>query len=75
MELDIKEADMLFEKISKELLPKFKGKIVAIDTDSGNYFIGDSELDAYKKAINSYPNRKFIFKRIGFNSTHFAGAL
>lgn len=75
MEFNIKEANTLFERISKELLPKFKGKIVAIDTDSGNYFIGDSELDAYKKAIKKHPNRKFIFKRIGFDSTHFVGAL
>lgn len=75
MELNIKEANMLFGRISKELLPKFKGKIVAIDIASGNYFIGDSELDAYKKAIKRYPNKKFVFKRIGFDSTHFVGAL
>ena len=75
MELKIKETNMLFERINKELLPQFRGKIVAIDTDSGNYFIGNSELDAYKKAIKKYPNKKFVYKRIGFNSTHFVGAL
>lgn len=75
MELKIDEANKLFEKISKELLPKYKGKIVAIDTNSGNYFIGDSELDAYKMAIKKHPNKQFVFKRIGFHSTHFVGAL
>lgn len=75
MELKIKEANKLFEKISKELSPKYKGKIVAIDADSGNYYVGDSELDAYYKAIKSYPNKKFVFKRIGFDSTHLVGAL
>ena len=75
MEPNMKEADVLFKRISSELSPKFKGKIVAIDTDSGNYFVGNSELDAYKKAIRRYPRRKFIFKRIGFDSTHFVGAL
>ena len=72
--MKIQEADKLFEKINKELSSRFKGKIVAIDADSGNYFIGNSELDAYKEAIKKHPNKKFVFKRIGFDSTHFAGA-
>ena len=75
MEIKIEEANKLFEKLSKELTAKYKGKIVAIDTDTGSYFIGDSELDAYKKAIKKYPDNKFIFKRIGFGSTYFVGAL
>ena len=75
MEFNIKEVNALFEKINKELAPRFRGKIVAIDTDSGNYFVGNSELDAYKEAIKKYPNKKFVFKRFGFDSTHFVGAL
>ncbi|MBI2655702.1 hypothetical protein HYX06_04755 [Candidatus Woesearchaeota archaeon] len=75
MELKIEEANKLFVKISKDLSPKYKGKIVAIDADSGNYFIGDSELDAYNEAVKKYPNKKFVFKKIGFDSTHFVGAL
>lgn len=75
MELNLKEANLLFEKINKELLPRYKGKIIAIDTESGEYFIGDSELDAYKKAIKNISKKQFIFKRIGFASTHFVGAL
>ena len=71
----IEEANKLFGKINKELSPKYKGKVVAIDTDTGNYFIGDSELDAYKMAIKKYPNKQFIFKRIGFDYTHFVGAI
>ena len=73
--MEIKEANKVFERINKELLPKYKGKIVAIDADSGNYFIGDSELEAYNIAIKKYPNKQFVFKRIGFHSTHFVGAL
>ncbi len=78
MGINVKEAKVLFEKINKELAPRYKGKIVAIDTESGNYFIGDSELDAYKKAAQKHPDkqgRQFVFKRIGFASTHFVGAL
>ena len=75
MESQIKEANKLFEIINKKLAQQSRGKIVAIDTDSGNYFIGNSELDAYRSAIKKYPNKKFIFKRIGFDATHFVGAL
>lgn len=65
----------MFEKINKGLMPRYKGKIVALDADSGSYFIGDSELDAYKKAIKQFPNKQFVFKRIGFDYTHFVGVL
>ena len=75
MEIKIEEANKLFGRISKDLSSKYKGKIIAIDIDSGKYFIGDSELDAYNKAIKKYPDKKFVFKRIGFDSTHFVGAL
>lgn len=75
MENKIKEIGTLFGNINKKLLPRHKGKIVALDVGSGNYFIGNSELDAYKKAIKQFPNKQFIFKRIGFDSTHFVGAL
>ena len=77
MEPDVKGATALFKKINRELTPRYKGKIVAIDAESGNYFIGDSELDAYKKAMQKYPDKRgkqFVFKRIGFDSTHFVGA-
>lgn len=78
MEPEVTEAAALFKQINKELSQRFKGKIVAIDTGTGNYFIGDSELDAYKKAMQKHPDklgRQFVFKRIGFDSTHFVGAL
>ena len=75
MEYKTKLADKLFKRINKELVSKYVGKIVAIDTDSGSYFVGDSELDAYRKAAQQYPNKKFVFKRIGFKHTHFVGAL
>ena len=71
----MQDVNKLFEKINKDLSSKFKGKIVAIDMESGNYFIGSSEIDAYKKAAKQYPNKQFVYKRIGFDSAHFVGAL
>ncbi|HLC61616.1 MAG TPA: hypothetical protein VJI52_01215 [Candidatus Nanoarchaeia archaeon] len=75
MELGIEEAEKLFKKLNEKLSPKFKGKIVALETDSGDYFIGDSEIEAYRIAIKKHPKKEFVFKRIGFESTHFVGAV
>ena len=67
--------EKIFEKLNKDLSPQHKGEIVAIDLDTGEYFLGRTELDAYKKGIKKFPNKKFFFKRIGFQSTHFVGAI
>lgn len=66
--------EKLLGKINEELGEEHKGEIVAIDPESGKYFLGKTELDAYKKASKQLPNKKFVFKRIGFASTHFVGA-
>lgn len=70
----IKKANEIFEKINKGLSEKYKGKIVAIDGESGDYYVGASELEAYKEALKQHPKKQFIFKRVGFRSTHFVGA-
>ncbi len=69
----MKELKIVVENINKEE-SESKGKIVAIDLDSGDYFIGASELEAYQKAVKKYPGKIFIFKRIGHAHTHLIGA-
>ncbi len=67
--------DKIFANINKKLSPKYKGKMVAIDPVSGDYFVGNSTIDAYKEAIKKYPKKKFVFKRIGFKVAYFVGAI
>ena len=71
----MRKANAILKKISKKLLPKYKGKIIAIDINSGDYALGSTELEAYKKAIKKHHKNKFIFKRLGFAHTHLVGAL
>ncbi len=47
-----------------------KGKIVAIEIESGNYFIGEDELEAAQKARNKFPDKIFVFFRIGYPAVH-----
>jgi len=70
----LKKAEMVFEKINKKLSKAYKGKIVAIDPESGDYFIGDNTLEAYEEGIKKYPEKEFFFKRIGAKYAFVVGA-
>ncbi len=65
--------DQIFKEASKKLLPKHKGKLIAIDEESGDYEIADRALDAYKKLIKRQPGKVFVVKRLGFEYTYFVG--
>lgn len=71
--LDKKEFTEKGKAVYKKLQPKLKkdkGKIVAIEIESSDYFIGDDELAAAQKARNKFPNRIFVFFRIGYPVVH-----
>ena len=66
--LDKEEFTKKGKTIYRKLQPKFKkdkGKIVAIEIESGDYFIGEDELEAAKKARGKSPDKIFVFFRIG----------
>ncbi len=72
----IKKANLIYEKRLKEKLEKeHKGEIVAIEINSGDFFLGNNEISAYEKAIKKHPNKTFVYKRIGYKATHFIGSL
>lgn len=73
MELDKKEFTLKGKAIYKKIEPKLKdawGKIVAIDVESGNYVLGDDELEAALKARERFPGKVFAFFRVGYPSVH-----
>jgi hypothetical protein len=55
----------IYLKIKDQLEPNHNGKIVAIDVDSGEYFVGDTLLEANDKAREKYLNKQLYFARIG----------
>ena len=63
----------IYQKI-KDKLKGFEGKIVAIDIDSGDYFIGNDALEAYENGIKKHPGKEFFFKRVGAKYTYVVGA-
>ena len=58
----------IFKRISEELEKDYRGKFVAIEVDSSDYFIGDTSVEAKKNARVKYPGRVFYLGRIGFRA-------
>lgn len=51
--------------IRDELEPAHEGEIVAIDPDSGEYFLGKTLMEANEAAFAKHPNELLCFVRIG----------
>jgi len=61
------------KEICKKMDQKHKGMIVAVEVESREFFLGETEMEAYQRAVNKYPNKQFVFQRVGFPTTHFIG--
>lgn len=57
-----------FKKIPEELEGDYRGKFVAIEVDSGDYFVGDTIIEADEKAKEKYPDKIFYLGGIGFRA-------
>lgn len=72
----INSANQIYKSRLKEKLERdHKGEIVAIEIESGDFFLGKNEIEAYEKGIEKYPNKTFVYKRVGYKATHFVGSL
>ena len=58
------------QRLKSQLDPTYHGQIVAIEVESGDYFIGKSVTEAARKAREKYPEKVFYFVKIGFPAVH-----
>jgi hypothetical protein len=42
--------------------------MIAIEVDSGKYFMGDDLHEAAEKATAAFPGKIFYFKRVGYKA-------
>ncbi|PSF37655.1 hypothetical protein C7H19_08860 [Aphanothece hegewaldii CCALA 016] len=63
----------IFERLKPELLDKYYGWYIAIEPDSGDYFIDSVKEVASQKARNKYPNS--IHHIFGINETGVSGRI
>lgn len=66
----LKKGKMIYKRIKSKLENKFKGKVIAIEVDTGKYIIGEDELEVAIKAKNKFPDKVFAFFKIGYPAVH-----
>jgi hypothetical protein len=54
------------QQLRPKLWPQFKGKIVAIDIDSGEYEVDDNSLVASQRLLERCPDAQIWAQRIGY---------
>ncbi|MCS7286501.1 MAG: hypothetical protein RMK30_08400 [Anaerolineae bacterium] len=55
----------IYLKLKDQLEANHQGEIVAIDVDSGEYFVGKTLIEVNDKAREKYLNKQLYFARIG----------
>ena len=65
-----KRASKLFHRVERRLIGHHKGQVVAIEPDSGRYFLGKDVLEAAHQAMAALPDKVFDFFRIGYPVVH-----
>ena len=57
-------------KLKPKLEQKYKGRIVAIEVESGDYFLGRTPLEAVEKGRKVHPHKLFYVIRVGHRAVH-----
>ncbi len=68
--LKFKKTSKLFHRVERRLLGRHKGHVVAIEPNSGQYFVGKDVLEAAHQAMAALPGKVFDFFRIGYPAVH-----
>ncbi|OGQ04307.1 MAG: hypothetical protein A2W61_03935 [Deltaproteobacteria bacterium RIFCSPLOWO2_01_44_7] len=62
--------ERIYKKLLRRLLSKYKGQIVAIEPETGRYFVGRDELKVALKAMKAFPGKIFSVFRVGYPAVH-----
>ncbi len=61
-----KKGKELYETKLKAILePEHRGEYVAIEPESGDYYLGRTMSEAYEKAAREHPDKRFYLVRVG----------
>ena len=61
------------ERLQAVLEPEHIGRFVAIEPNSGRYFLGDSGAEALIAARDAMPESLFFLARVGYPAAHRIG--
>jgi hypothetical protein len=65
-----KKGQKIFEMLSEELTESHFGRFIAIEVDSGDYFIGETAIEATRRAQAKHPEKLFFLGRIGYRTAY-----
>ena len=61
------------ERLASILEPSHKGEYVAVEPDSGKYFLGSTASEALVSAHTALPDKLFYLTRVGRETAHTVG--
>lgn len=61
------------ERLREELGPENEGRFLAVEPDSENYFLGDTDVEALTVAREAMPDSLFYLVRVGYQTAHSIG--
>ena len=64
------KGEQVYQRLRTRLERRYKGRIVAIEVDSGQYVMGKDELQVALRAVKKFPGKQFSFIRIGYPAVH-----
>jgi hypothetical protein len=64
------QGERLYQQLRKKIEPRYKGQIIAIEAESGQYVVGKDELQVAQAAMKKFPGKKFNFFRVGYPAVH-----
>ena len=64
------KGERVYQRLRTRLERRYKGRIMAIEVDSGEYVIGKDELQVALRAVKTFPGKRFSFIRIGYPEVH-----
>lgn len=65
-----KKGRQIFAALDPELREMHRGQFIVIEADSGDYFIGKTEMEANQKAREKHPGKVFFLGRIGYPTAY-----
>jgi hypothetical protein len=60
----------VLDALTQTLAAQHFGRFIAIEADSGEYFLGDTAIEATRKAQAKYPGKIFFLGRIGYRTAY-----
>lgn len=62
----VRKSEEIYQNIKTEMEANHKGKFLAIDPESGDYYLAKTSLEAILNGRKEHPNTVFYIIRIGF---------